>query len=60
MCGFAGMFHPQGLFAEDKSMLENMSRAIRFRGPDEESLVVEEKIAFAFRRLSIIDLSGGS
>ncbi len=60
MCGFAGMFHPRGLLDTDRSTLENMSRTIRFRGPDEESLVMEEKIAFAFRRLSIIDLSGGS
>ncbi len=60
MCGFAGIFHPQGLFEDDRLVLENMSRAIRFRGPDESSLVAEEKIAFAFRRLSIIDLSGGS
>jgi asparagine synthase (glutamine-hydrolysing) len=60
MCGFAGIFHPEGLVEEDKRVLGNMSQAIRFRGPDENSLVAEEKIAFAFRRLSIIDLSGGS
>ncbi len=60
MCGFAGIFHPQGIVSEDRKTLGNMSEAIRFRGPDENSLVAEEKIAFAFRRLSIIDLSGGS
>jgi len=60
MCGFAGIFHPQGLVSEDQNVLKQMSKAIRFRGPDEDSIVVEEKIAFAFRRLSIIDLSGGS
>ncbi len=60
MCGFAGVFHPEGLVEEDRKMLSCMSEAIRFRGPDEESLVAEEKIAFAFRRLSIIDLEGGS
>lgn len=60
MCGFAGLFKPGGLLTEDRGKLENMSQAIRFRGPDENSLVAEEKIAFAFRRLSIIDLSGGS
>ncbi len=60
MCGFAGLYKPGGLIPEDRSELEGMSQAIRFRGPDENSLVTEEKIAFAFRRLSIIDLSGGS
>ena len=60
MCGFAGMFYPDGLTASSAPALENMSRAIRFRGPDEQSLAVEDKIAFAFRRLSIIDLDGGS
>ena len=60
MCGFAGLFKPGGLIPEDKTQLEGMSQAIRFRGPDENSLVAEKKIAFAFRRLSIIDLSGGS
>ncbi|MBR2616043.1 MAG: asparagine synthase (glutamine-hydrolyzing) [Clostridia bacterium] len=60
MCGFAGMFSPAGLSEECHSSLKGMSQAIRYRGPDENSLVFEEKIAFAFRRLSIIDLSGGS
>lgn len=60
MCGFAGIFHPQGLIETDKEVLGKMSCAIRFRGPDENSLVAENEIAFAFRRLSIIDLSGGS
>jgi len=60
MCGFAGMFHPEGLFSEDRDKIKNMSQAIRFRGPDESSIHAEEKVAFAFRRLSIIDLAGGS
>ncbi len=60
MCGFAGMFRPDGIAERDRSTLRSMSSAIRFRGPDENSLVAEENIAFAFRRLSIIDLSGGS
>lgn len=60
MCGFAGIFNPQGLAEEDRGTLAGMSQSIRFRGPDENSLVAEGEIAFAFRRLSIIDLSGGS
>jgi len=60
MCGFAGMFRPDGILERDRLALKNMSEAIRFRGPDENSLVCEDRLAFAFRRLSIIDLSGGS
>ncbi len=60
MCGFAGMFRPDGFDQKEKEILRQMSQTIRFRGPDEDSLMVEDPIAFAFRRLSIIDLSGGS
>ncbi len=60
MCGFAGLFRTQGLAEEEEALLGNMSESIRFRGPDENSLVLEDKMAFAFRRLSIIDLTSGS
>ena len=53
MCGFAGIFHPQGLFDGDREILGNMSRAIRFRGPDENSLVSLGEIAFASNRFEI-------
>lgn len=60
MCGFAGQFYPGGICDSDRDVLLKMSCAIRHRGPDEDSIFGEEKIAFAFRRLSIIDLTGGS
>jgi len=60
LCGFAGLFKLSGLVEEDRKQLSEMSESIRFRGPDENSLVFEDKIAFAFRRLSIIDLTLGS
>lgn len=37
-----------------------MSETISYRGPDENECVMLDKIAFAFRRLSIIDLAGGT
>ncbi len=60
MCGFAGLFRHNGLTDQDRVDLSGMSESIRFRGPDENSLVFEDRIAFAFRRLSIIDLEFGS
>lgn len=36
-----------------------MTRAIRHRGPDDDGLFVDRGIALGFRRLAIIDLSGG-
>lgn len=60
MCGFAGIYQKNGITEEDRETLGQMSESIRFRGPDENSIVFEDKMAFAFRRLSIIDLSSGS
>jgi len=38
-------------------MLARMSKAIRHRGPDDDGLYLSDPIGFAFRRLSILDLS---
>ena len=39
--------------------LEAMSKVIRHRGPDDQGTLFSGPLAFGFRRLSIIDLSGG-
>lgn len=38
-------------------LLRGLSDSMRHRGPDDEGLMVHEHVGFAFRRLSIIDLS---
>lgn len=49
---YAGDHVPLGLVKE-------MADAIRHRGPDDEGFYVSGQIGLGFRRLSIIDLSGG-
>ncbi len=57
MCGIAGEVRFDG--GVSARPLEAMSRRIRHRGPDDDGLWIEERrrCGFAFRRLSIIDLS---
>ncbi len=59
MCGFAGMFHKDPK-DNDETLLMNMSKAIRHRGPDDSQYIVKDGFCVAFRRLSIIDLDNGS
>ncbi|MDW6021574.1 asparagine synthase (glutamine-hydrolyzing) [Mesorhizobium sp. BAC0120] len=61
MCGIAGWIGPP---ADDRT-LQDMMHAIRHRGPDAEGQVVlplcsGTEARFGHRRLSIIDLQGGS
>ncbi len=60
MCGFAGIFIKNGDIQKYIPQIEKMSNSIRHRGPDDSKLYVGENALFAFRRLSIIDLDGGS
>ena len=56
MCGIAGQFcYGDGL--PDKRLVASMSDRIAHRGPDGERSYARGRIALAFRRLSIIDLS---
>ena len=58
MCGYAGFF---GTGQYDRNqVLEQMSEIIAHRGPDSAGSFVDDYVALGFRRLSIIDLAGGS
>ena len=59
MCGIVGIVNKNGR-AVDRAVLEKMNRAIMHRGPDEEGFYVNEDVGIAMRRLSIIDLAGGT
>jgi asparagine synthase (glutamine-hydrolysing) len=54
------MFKNSPLQEEEKSLIEKMSEAISFRGPDEGRTVFFANAGVGFRRLSIIDLELGS
>ncbi len=57
MCGICGF---TGSFQNKEKVLNNMQEKIRHRGPDSEGSYIDEDISMGFRRLSIIDLEGGS
>lgn len=62
MCGITGILRFKGppLTQKDLHSLKAMGWRLRNRGPDDEQIFVDEdKVAFLFRRLSIIDLEGG-
>lgn len=63
MCGIAGIYRFQGspLNEATQSILEKMGHRLRFRGPDDQKLYLDNKtLGFVFRRLSIVDLEGGA
>lgn len=57
MCGFCGF---TGDVANREELLQHMADTITHRGPDSQGLYTDEYMGMAFRRLSIIDLEGGS
>ncbi len=59
MCGFAGFF-ANGFGGDRRAVIEAMADRIIHRGPDQADYYVDEDMALGFRRLSIIDLEGGS
>lgn len=61
MCGIAGVARFDGdvLGGNIDVVLREMAREMAYRGPDDEQILREGSVGFAFRRLSIIDLEGG-
>ena len=60
ICGYIDFCHNLTLdTAPHEAILLNMRNTLKHRGPDEEGAVVDEHIAFAHRRLSVVDLVHG-
>jgi len=58
MCGIAGIVDTrEGI---ERSVLEAASNLMAHRGPDDEGFFIEGPLGLVHRRLSIIDLDGGS
>lgn len=58
MCGICAFYDPQ---LENKDqVIEQMMDTIVHRGPSSAGKFINDKVALGFRRLSIIDLRGGS
>lgn len=59
MCGISGSFDFHGR-PVSRSLVESMTSALEHRGPDGSGIYVSGRIGLGHRRLSIIDLEGGS
>lgn len=59
MCGITGLFNYANSEPADQETVRRMARSIIHRGPDDEGYYFSGPLGFGFRRLSIIDLSGG-
>jgi len=59
MCGICGRFNFDRQAPVERRELEAMARTIRHRGPDDDGFHLDGPVGLGFRRLSIIDLSGG-
>ena len=59
MCGITG-FVDQNKKAKKKKIIKDMADLIRHRGPDGEGYFVDDSVALGHRRLSIVDIKGGS
>jgi asparagine synthase (glutamine-hydrolysing) len=59
MCGICGQYNFRREAPVLRQDVEEMTRAIAHRGPDDEGYYVAGPLGLGFRRLSIIDLAGG-
>jgi asparagine synthase (glutamine-hydrolysing) len=59
MCGITGIFEYHSKEPVSPDLVHRMNETIVHRGPDDEGVYVGPGIGLGFRRLSIIDLSGG-
>ena len=58
MCGICGMLQLNGT-PVDQGLLRRLTTVLSHRGPDDEGFFVDHGLGLGFRRLSIIDLTGG-
>ncbi len=59
MCGIVGCFDLNQQRQIDREDLQAMAQTIIHRGPDADGFATHDSLGFGFRRLSIIDLTGG-
>ena len=59
MCGICGQYNFRSQAPASRQTIVDMTRQIAHRGPDDEGFYFSGSLGLGFRRLSIIDLSGG-
>lgn len=60
MCGFVGFFNEEDNQARNTEIVRAMSDRIYHRGPDQGDEYVDDCVSLGFRRLSIMDVEGGT
>lgn len=58
MCGIVAFYDPE--INDKQAAIGKMMATIKHRGPSSDGLYTNDEVALGFRRLSIIDLRGGS
>ncbi|HUA38731.1 MAG TPA: asparagine synthase (glutamine-hydrolyzing) [Candidatus Sulfopaludibacter sp.] len=59
MCGICGQVKIASDEPVDQEIIRRMTQTMVHRGPDDQGYFFDRSLGFGFRRLSIIDLSGG-
>ena len=59
MCGFVGFCNLNQDVSSDLHIINNMTKILRRRGPDESDIFVDKNICLGHRRLIIIDAENG-
>src|SRR6478609_11016369 len=59
MCGITGIYDSKAKYRIERETIVAMAEAIKHRGPDESSYLLEDNFGLGFKRLSIIDLKNG-
>ena len=59
MCGIAGIYNSTETLNNPEDLLKRMLARIRYRGPDENGIYINKRVALGSVRLSIIDIRTG-
>lgn len=59
MCGITGWVHFQKDLRTETKTVEQMTKTLAKRGPDEENVWSESHVAFGHKRLTVVDAEGG-
>lgn len=58
MCGFTG-WYKKNHEKKNIKIIKQMTKTLKYRGPDQKGFFIDKNILLGHRRLSIIDLKNG-
>ena len=59
MCGIAGWFDKNVNFTDKEKIINDMSKTLARRGPDDSGVYIKPPVCFIHRRLAVIDVANG-